>query len=711
MPAPRSSMRHLALARSLAFAALLSAGSAAGQDAALIQKLTDGTPFSFVYAGRASQDLLPAWNKTSHREALGDGRERITTVWRDPAGGLEVSRELIRFERAPAVEIMLRLRNTGSSDTPIIEKILPLDFAFAPPGQGDEIFHHVLGSAARPSRPDEVGMMRDFSPLEKMLVPGSEAVLVHYVMRGSDHVESYLPFFNLQWSTGGLLGGIGWSGQWRIRAARGPARQVVLQAGQELTHLVLHAGESIRTPRVLLLEWRGQDRIAGHNQFRRLLVQYYLPRIGGEVQLPPVSHTPNFLLMFEDMARKSGRNPLEILPSIKASEIGSKYIDQGPALNYVSEQNQVDLLRRLPEIGLDTYWMDAGWFEGLWPNGRGSWVPKREFPHGLKPVADAAHARGLRFLLWFDPEGVAPGSLIQREHPEWVLHQPHEGSWGGIYKWMDPAALAYMTDLIAGRIRDWEIDIYRNDRNTCPLPFWRQADAPDRQGITEIRQIEGFYAFFDALQKRFPKLVVDNANWRGTGPDLEMMKRSVGCLTRSELTSSGLPYAASDQAQTTELSLWIPLDANLLHMPDPYNFRSTMTTGVGIGMNLLSPYVPLDELRKGIAELKSVRQYWLGDYYPLAPGSLDESVWAGWQFHRPDLNAGFALLFRRPQAAQRAFTARLRGLDPRTLYRVTFAESFDVMKTRTMTGAQLASLRVELASAPGSLMIRYAKNR
>ena len=704
-------MRILAIASSVAIVALITAGSAAAEDAALIQKVATGTAFSFVYGGQASKDLLPSWNKTSHRVALGDGRERITTVWRDPASGLEVSRELIRFEGAPAVEVMLRLRNAGSADTPIIERILPLDFAFAPPGTGDEVFHHVLGSAMRPSSPDVVGMTRDFSPVEKKLDPGSETVLVHYVMQGYSHVESYLPFFNLQWSSGGLIGGIGWSGQWRIRAARGSTRQVVLQAGQEITHLVLHPGESIRTPRVLLLEWHGADRIAGHNQFRRLLVKYYLPRIGGEVQLPPIAHTPNYLLMFEDMARKSGRNPLEILPSIKASEIGSKYIDQGPALNYVSEQNQVDLLRRLPDIGLDTYWMDAGWFEGLWPDGRGSWVPKREFPHGLKPVADAAHARGLRFLLWFDPEGVGPGSRIQREHPEWVLHQPQEGAWGGIYKWMDPAALKYMTDLIAGRIRDWEIDIYRHDRNTCPLPFWRQADAPDRQGMTEIRQIEGLYAFFDALLERFPKLTIDNANWRGTGPDLEMMKRSLGSLTRSELTCGGLPFPTSDQAQTTELSLWIPLESNLLHMPDPYNFRSTMTTGIGIGMNLNSPYVPLDQLKKGIAELKSVRQYWLGDYYPLAPGSLDDSAWAAWQFHRPDLNGGFAVLFRRPQAAERGFTARLRGLEPQTRYQVTFAESFDVKETRTMTGAQLAQLHVELGSAPGSLMIRYQKNR
>jgi hypothetical protein len=115
----------------------------------------------------------------------------------------------------------------------------------------------------------------------------------------------------------------------------------------------------------------------------------------------------------------------------------------------------------------------------------------------------------------------------------------------------------------------------------------------------------------------------------------------------------------------------------------------------------------VDQLRKGIAELKSVRPYWLGDYYPLAPGSLDETVWAGYQFHRPELNAGFALLFRRPNAAEKTFTARLRGLDPRARYTVTFAESFDVQATRTLTGSELAQLTVQIGSAPGSLMIRY----
>ncbi len=38
-----------------------------------------------------------------------------------------------------------------------------------------------------------------------------------------------------------------------------------------------------------------------------------------------------------------------------------------------------------------------------------------------------------------------------------------------------------------------------------PLPFWRRNDAPDRQGITEIRHITGYFAYWDALLEATPE--------------------------------------------------------------------------------------------------------------------------------------------------------------------------------------------------------------
>ena len=126
-------------------------------------------------------------------------------------------------------------------------------------------------------------------------------------------------------------------------------------------------------------------------------------------------------------------------------------------------------------------------------------------------------------------------------------------------------------------------------------------------------------------------------------------------------------------------------------------------------MNLLSPYIPREELRKAVAEIKQNRPYWLGDFYPLTGFNSQDDEWCAWQFHRPDLSAGYALVFRRPKSAQSSITVGLHGLDPAAKYEVTFAESYDVTDRRTMTGEDLTKLHVELSSAPGSVLVRYRR--
>ena len=665
----------------------------------LIEQIRDGRAFSFLYDGKRSQDLLPQWKHTSSGKSLGDGREVKVTTYRDAASGLEISREVTTFPGVAAVECILHLRNTGPRDTAIIEKILPLDLQFAAAGTGKIVLHYAHGSMGRPD---------DFLPIDQEVLPGAELNLAHYVLEGANHVDGQLPFFNLQWQGGGLIGAVGWTGQWSVRVSGESGRGVVVRAGQQTTHLKLHPGESIRTPRILVLQWNGDDRFLGHNQFRKLLFAHYVPRINGQPVVPPVSGSNAFVYEYEAIAKKTGRNPLEVVAQLQPG--GEKELAglADDALNWVNEKNQLDFIRGMPPVGMEVYWLDAGWFEGEWPFGVGSWIPDpKKFPHGLKPMGDAAHAKGMKFLLWFEPGRVGLGSQIATEHAEWVLHRPAEGKLGGLFNFGDPAALRWMTESLSGKIRDWGIDIYRQDSNICPLPFWQAADSPDRQGITEIRWVEGLYGLWDGLLREHPKLMIDNANWRITGPDLEVMSRSVGSLTRSETECGGIPHPTATQVQTEELSLWVPMGAGTVNGFDPYTFRSAATNGVGSGLDLRASYVPLDEANRWIEELKSLRPFWLGDYYPLTDVTRDEQAWSGWQFDRPDLKGGFAVFFRRSLSPQPTLETGLRGLDPAANYDVTFARTYDIGEKRRMTGEQLMHLRVEIESKPGSLLIRY----
>jgi len=89
-----------------------------------------------------------------------------------------------------------------------------------------------------------------------------------------------LPFMNLQLAGQGLVVGIGWSGQLAGRFRR-DGDSLYITIGQETTRLRLHPGEKIRTPRILLLSWQGDEPMDGQNALRQLLLARYLPRVTG----------------------------------------------------------------------------------------------------------------------------------------------------------------------------------------------------------------------------------------------------------------------------------------------------------------------------------------------------------------------------------------------------------------------------------------------
>ncbi|MBI4604993.1 MAG: alpha-galactosidase [Planctomycetes bacterium] len=613
-------------------------------------------PFSFVYGGKPSAELLPGWRRSHEAHAAAGGRERHVVAYADPATGLEVTCEATLFADHPAVEWVLRLRNGGSAPSPLLEAVRSLQLTVAVPARADVVLRHAHGSTCEAT---------DFLPLEAVLKPRSEARLAPNGGRSSD---GRLPFFGLEWPGGGLLGAIGWSGQWSLAARRDEGGEVLLDAGQETTRFRLEPGEAVRTPRILLVAWEGPDPMRGHNLLRKLLLSEYVPRRGGEPALPPVTQNTWFTF-------SSG--------------------------NGVTEANQLAAIDAMAPLGVECYWLDAGWFEGGWPSGAGSWVPRADaFPRGLRPLADAAHAKGMRFVVWFEPERVAPGSRIAKEHPQWVLHA---GPGDGLFDLGDPAALGWLADYLSRCIREWGIDVYRNDFNIDPLRFWRAADAPERQGIAEIRYVEGLYALWDALLERNPGLLIDSCASGGRRIDLETLRRSLP-LWRSDTQGCGWAMPIQDQAQTAGLSLWVPLHAAGVWDLEPYSARSVATTGFNLCMDARAEAFSPEVARRAIEEVKSLRPLWLGDYRPLVEVGLDEWAWCAWQLHREDLGRGCAVFFRRLRSPYTSMEASLRGLDPAARYEATLGDS---KEARFLTGAELARLVVSIDEAPGRAVLAY----
>jgi alpha-galactosidase len=366
------------------------------------------------------------------------------------------------------------------------------------------------------------------------------------------------------------------------------------------------------------------------------------------------------------------------------------------------------MIDRLKQFGIepDACWIDAGWYENAtknWWTGVGNWtVNKTNFPRGLRPVTDAARRWGKGFVLWFEPERVYQGTRLDREHPDWLTALP--GNPNRLLNLGDPRALNWLIEYLADFIKSEGVTVFRQDFNFDPAPYWKAMDAPDRVGIAEMKHVEGLYAFWDALLAKNPGLLIDNCASGGRRIDLETIGRSVP-LWRTDYS-----YFEPNgyQCHTYGLHLFLPCSGTGNNNPQKYFFRSSMNGAVVLGWELTGSFNVAQAL-EDIAEFRTLRPYFYGDFYPLTEYSTSDEAWAAFQWDRPEERDGIVLAFRRPQASAATIVVRLHGLDPDGDFEVSF-EDYGLAPVKS--GRELASgLSIKIPEAPGSLLIRYRRVR
>ena len=619
-------------------------------------------PFSFDYGGTSSDSFLGTWQFGSTAVVLDTNRTRWTLSYTDPVTGLAMECVATEYHDFPAVEWVVYFENTGSSDTPILSSVNAGDFLLNSRLPGTAMLYHAEGSDLK---------ITDFQPLQTELLLGKNVSFAPFGGRSSDGV---LPFFNLaQADNTGIMVGIGWTGQWAASFKKTTDQSVRIKAGMELTHLKLHPGEKIRTPAMLLLFWAGEDRLRGHQQLRQLLLDHYSPTCNGQIVVPPVASS----------------------------------IHGTCGMEATSEQNMIAFIKATSanNLPVDTIWLDAGWYDlygtGVWVS-TGTWEPDPvRFPNGIKPVADAAHSHGFKFLLWFEPERAMEGSWLWEKHPEWLLYSPTNTS--KHLNMGNPDALAWAKSKFSGMISDIGIDIYRQDFNgSPPLDHWRYGEPSDRQGITEIRYITGLYEYFDYLRAQHPDLILDNCSSGGRRLDFEMLRRALA-LTRTDY----IWKPDGGQCAMYGLSFWTPVTGYVTNSALAYDIRSNMGAHIAVALNMNDPslWAPA---KARLNELHSVRHLYKGDYYPLTPYSTVDTAWMAWQFDRSDLGQGLVQAFRRPNSTVSQMTLNLAGLDAGATYTL---DNLDTAGTWTTTGSELMDngLTVNLP-ARGSAIITYNKN-
>ncbi|MDG0810035.1 alpha-galactosidase [Cohnella rhizosphaerae] len=574
----------------------------------------------------------------------------------------------MEYLRYPIVEWTVYFHNKGERASAMLEDIQALDARFAVASGREATLRHQRGSEHS---------IRDFEMFSERLLPGTDRTLASVGGRSSN---GSMPYFHLDLADFGINLAIGWPGQWAARCSREEG-DVRMRAGQERVHLRLLPGERIRTPLIALQFWQG-DAVEAHNVYRKWMNEHNVPRPKGQLPAPFIAACSSH--QFSEME--------------KANEDNQKqFIDR-----YLEE-----------DIPLDYWWMDAGWYpnNGTWIN-TGTWeVDTRRFPRGLRAVTDHGRTKGVDSIVWFEPERVTADSALARAHPEWLLAPPAEMPAGHNVRpdWLlfnhgNEEARRWWTDWVVGFIQREGIDLYRQDFNVDPLSYWQSHDEEDRQGMTEIRYVEGLLAFFDELRERLDGILIDTCASGGRRLDLESMRRAVP-LTRSDYHFEPI----GQQCQTYGLSPWLTFHGGGVMHTEPNRFRSAIAPCNIFCFDMRETSLDYDTMRRNAEERALLVPYYKESFYPLTPCAVDNDVWMAWQFHRDEDGSGIVMGFRRAEAAEETLTVRLRGLDPEAEYAVTVIDEAHRREAFEASGRALAEsgLLLPCPSKDTSVAVHY----
>ena len=471
--------------------------------------------FSFTYNGRPSAEVLKTWTVQRTRRLLDEKRTQHTLTYRDPGTGLVLRCVGIQYSDFPTVEWTLYFRNAGDKETPILADICPLDIqveATAAEGPakpaGEFRLHHHIGSPCS---------VEDYRPLEAVLARGTAKRIT---AAGGRPTNSHLSYFNLQRpGDEGLIIVVGWPGQWaadflvtrRAACESAPARK--------LRDFKLLPGEEIRTPLMVLQFWKG-DRLRAQNIWRRWMIAHNVPRLGGK--LPPLLLSASSSYYFDTCTA-----PIHIAEVLLRPVPGRRH----EARLLVDGRGLVSMRPdRLAEDG------HLG--------SRHAAVPERPArDQRPRPAQGRENHRLVR-------AGTGPCRHVAGRTPSGMDSRRRQGR---------PSELGPPGSLgVAGQSRRQAArraghrSVSSGLQYRSPHQVARRRRA-DRQGMTEIKHVMGYLAYWDELRRRHPEMLIDTCASGGRRNDLETLRRAVPLL-RSDHLQPGI----SQQCHTYGIASWMP---------------------------------------------------------------------------------------------------------------------------------------------------------
>jgi hypothetical protein len=341
------------------------------------------------------------------------------------------------------------------------------------------------------------------------------------------------------------------------------------------------------------------------------------------------------------------------------------------------EKKYYPLVDDIAPLGFEEVMIDVGWWQGNEPDS-----DRADWPSGMRRAADYAHAKGLRFgLYWTDNLDMAT-----------------------------PAGRRQRMNRIARLFREYHADSWRSDstRGDVIGPSYAAT--------------RGFYEMVDLLAKKIPGFQWENCSGGGRIKDYGAMRRAVKIFnsdTYSALHVRQAFYDSSHAFHPMQIEGHLGSTDGRFRPRGPagmkYAFRS-MSMGAPEwfldapnGGNGTEPWTqPEKDAVKACVDTYKAKLRPLvrtADLYHILPRP-DGRKWDGVEYYDPAAAKGVLYLFK-PSPGPAAETIRLKGLDANERYRVRFEDGTQPASVQTGAGLMDQGLHVKLDGAEVSELVFF----
>ncbi|MFI5179126.1 MAG: glycoside hydrolase family 36 protein, partial [Vicinamibacterales bacterium] len=371
------------------------------------------------------------------------------------------------------------------------------------------------------------------------------------------------------------------------------------------------------------------------------------------------------------------------------------------------------------DLGVELFVVDAGWYAtpgATGPSdfeaGLGAWqADPARFPGGLRPLRDAAHALGMKFGVWVEPERLNQALINQSgcARDSWLATS--SGRYGSARTaqicFGSRAARAWVLQQLVALVDTVQPDYLKWDNN-----FWISCDRTDHDhGVADgaFAHVQGLYEVLGALRAKYPDLLIENVSGGGNRLDFGWLRYS-DTAWMDDRTSPSSHVRRNVEGLATlfppayllAFALDSPRESIVRGDDVPLYLRSRAAGVLGLtfhGADL--PDGTRDAVRDAARLFSAVRDIGAGASAVLLTPPADPSDTTRWDaLEELDASSGNAVVFAfRGDAAPDWFTVSPRNLVADATYEVWSA---DAGLIGTARGADLMANGIAILDAGGS---------